>query len=133
LCEAGARERYGLNEPPARDGRPARVLCNVPWQPRDLLGELTQLFPERRAPAACESGELVQFVSQSAGPSVRQFRDLLDLARRQIQHLADLAHRRAQAVGGKRADEPDVLVAVPRGHPPDQLLADPTREIEGDG
>ncbi len=132
VFHGGALERYDLHERPARDDHPAHVLRYVPRQPRDLLGELTQLFPERRAPAACESGELVQFVSQSAGPSVRQFRDLLDLARRQIQRLADLAHRRAQAVGGKRADEPDVLVAVPRVHPPDQLLADLAREIEVD-
>src|SRR2546428_9621931 len=48
---------YDLHERPARDDHPAHVLRNVPWQPRDLLGELTQLFPERRAPAACESGE----------------------------------------------------------------------------
>src|SRR5439155_807128 len=124
VFHGGALERYDLHERPARDDHPAHVLRNVPWQPRDLLGELTQLFPERRAPAACESGELVQFVSQSAGPSVRQFRDLLDLAGRQIQRLADLAHRRAQAVGGKRADEPEALDEPQLlGEPPLRLAA----------
>ncbi len=108
------------------------MLRYVARQPRDLLGELAQLFPERRAPAPRESGKLVQFVRQSAGPAVRQFRDLLDLARRQIQRLADLAHRRAQAVGGERADEPDVLVAVPLVDASDQLFADLAREIEVD-
>src|SRR6266699_3220660 len=70
--------------------------------------------------------------NSSASPPVRQFRDLLDLAGRQIQRLADFAHRRAQAVGGERADEPDVLVAVPFVDPSDQLFADLAREIEVD-
>src|SRR3989454_8345641 len=39
---------------------------------------------------------------------------------------------RAQAVGGERADEPDVLVPVPRVDAPDQLFSDLAREIEVD-
>src|SRR5207245_7082176 len=52
VFHGGALERYDLHERPARDGHPAHVLRNVPWQPRDLRGELTQLFPELRATAA---------------------------------------------------------------------------------
>ncbi len=132
VFHGGPLERHDLHERPARDDHPAHVLGNVPRQPRDLLGELTQLFPERRAFAPCESGKLVQFVRQPAGSSVRQFRDLLDFARRQIQRLTDLAHRRAQPVGGERADEPDVLVPVPRVDPPDQRFADLAWKIEVD-
>src|SRR5207247_1902096 len=128
----GALERYDLHERPARDDHPAHVLRNVPWQPRDLLGELTQLFPERRAPAACESGELVQFVSQSAGPSVRQFRDLLDLARpplrlaamQGVDRIALAAPRAAQL--GERPGGGRELGSVEVGEPIPQI----PREIE---
>src|SRR3989442_7760678 len=75
---------------------------------------------------------LFRSIRQSARPRIRELRHLLDLSCRQIQRLADLAYRRAQPVGGERADEPHVLGAVARVHPPDQLLADLPREVEID-
>src|ERR1043166_9500203 len=99
-------------------------------QPGDLLRQLAQLLPQRGVLASLEPRQPLDLVRQSARPPVRQLRHLLDLSRRQIERFADLAHRRAQAVGGERADEPDVLVAVSFVDPPDQLLADLPWKIE---
>src|SRR5439155_282106 len=109
---------------PGADAHPADVLRHVAREPCDLLRQLAQLLPPRSVLPSLEARKLVQLVRQTARPPVRQFGDLLDLALRQIQRLADLAHGGAEPVGGERADEPDVLVAVPFVDPADQLLAD---------
>src|SRR6266516_319095 len=101
-------------------------------------GRLEMIIPPtccdtwRGSPPPREAGQLIQLVRQLARAPVRELGDLLDLSQRQIERLADLAHRGAEAVGGERADQPHVLVAVALVDPADQFFADLAREIEVD-
>ncbi len=132
VFHGGALERHDLDEGTGGDHHPADVLRDVARQAPDFFGELAQLFPEGRVFAPREPGELLQLVRQSTRPPVRQFRHQLDLSERQVERFADLTHRRPQPVGGKGADEADVLVAVALVDAADQLLADLAGKIEID-
>ena len=119
-----------LDERPAGDHHPARVLGDVPRQPADLVRELAERSP---AGGGVVSGE--PFATSSATrcgfPSVTRA-SRSSSANGQAERLAEVADRAARVVGREGGDERGVLAAVPLGDPDDQLLADVAREVEVD-
>ena len=125
--------RHELDERPAGDHHPARMLRDVARQAGDLARQLGEGAPARREQAPLRLGEQGELVGDPLRvPAVGDAREPLQLGEREPERLADVADRAARAVGGEAGDERGVLAAVALGDTEDQLLADVAREVEVD-
>ena len=118
-----------LDQRPAGDDHPARVLGDVPREPGDLVRERSERSP---AGGGVVSGEPFDLLGDPVRVPFGDAREPFELGGGQAERLAEVADRPAGVVGREGGDEGGVLAAVPLGDPDDQLLADVAREVEVD-
>ena len=125
--------RHQLDERPAGDHHPARVLRDVARQPCDLARQLGEGAPARREQPPLGLGEQGELLGHPGRvPAVGDAREPFQLGERQPERLADVTDRAARPVGREAGDERGVLAPVALGDAEDQLLADVAREVEVD-
>ncbi len=138
LAELTARHRGWLHrdeldERPRRDDHSARVLRDVPWQPRYLTGQELKRAPALREQLPLGVRERADLLCDAVRvPAVGHAGEPLELRVREPERLADVADRAARAVRREARHERGVLVAVALGDADDELLADVPRKVEVD-
>ncbi len=129
----GRLQRHHGGQRAVGDDHPAGVLGEVPRQPGDLARQRRQRPEAAVAGALGEAGQLGDLaLDVGRVPAVGGGGEPRDVGGGQAEHLAELADRAARPVGGERADQRRVPVAVALVHAQDQAGADVAREVEVD-